>query len=114
MNYSFIKCHHREEPLMNKHNLISLLAIVLTVSSTPTLAQQQTQSYHINGEALLNFCKDTVSMMNGSKEYNVSKSSWCIGFIQGSVTAHRFFSAYYILRDPETKKMPDSEVDKRI
>ncbi len=97
---------------MKKHSLISLLAIILAISSDPTLAQPQ--SYHINGEQLLNFCKDTISMMNGSKDYNVSKSSWCIGFVQGAVTAHRFYSAYYTLKNPETRKMTDNEVDKKI
>lgn len=84
----------------------------LFMSSLVASAAEQT--YHINGEQLLSYCKDTMAMMQGSKDYNVSKSSWCIGFIQGSVTAHRFYSTYYTLQKPEHRNLPDIELEKKI
>ena len=96
---------------MNKKYLASLLGMICLISVGQAVAEQ---SYHITGDQLLSYCKDTISMMDGSKDYNVSKSSFCIGFVQGAVTAHRFFSAYYTLKLPDNRNLPDAELEKKI
>ena len=95
---------------MHKYSLISLLLIMLMTFGGIALGQG---SYHITGKQLLNYCQDTTKMMQG-KDYNVSKSSWCIGFIQGSVTSHRFFSTFYTLKKPEHRNLSDEELRKKI
>ncbi len=93
---------------MYKYGLIGLAAVTLLMAISPSLAQQQ-NTYYIKGSQLLSYCEDTVKMMQG-QHYNVSKSSWCIGFIQGSVTAHRFFSAYYAVEKNEKNDMSNNSM----
>lgn len=97
--------------MMRKYLTISTVLLLIFSMSGRAYAEE---SYHITSAQLLDYCKDTVSMMSGGKDYNVSKSSWCIGFIQGSVTSHRFYSAYYTLKTPENRHLSDEALAKKI
>jgi len=93
---------------MHKYGVIGLFALGVFGFISPTLAQQA-NTYHIKGEQLLSYCRDTIKMLKG-EHYNVSKSSWCIGFTQGSVTAHRFYSVFYTMRKHKESGMSDKQM----
>ena len=96
---------------MRKLNVIGALGLALCLGTSPAIAEPH--SYHISAKELLSYCQDTLAMMN-HKQYNVSKSSWCIGFIQGSVTSHRFYSTFYAVQDPQNKGLADNELGKKV
>lgn len=93
---------------MYKHNVIVLLTLGVLGFIPPALAQDA-NTYHIKGKQLLSYCADTIKMLKG-EHYNVSKSSWCIGFIQGSVTAHRFYTVFYTIKKHKESNMSNDEM----
>ncbi len=96
---------------MRKISTMSALGLILGILASPVMGQQD--SYHISGGELLDYCKDTAAMME-KKAYNVSKSSWCIGFVQGAVTSHRFYSAFYAVQNPQNKNLSNEALGKKV
>ena len=94
------------------HKLRSvIIAVVLSFLVMGTSFAQK--SYYVKGGMLVSYCQETLKMLKGEK-YDVSKSSWCLGFVQASVMSHQLFSALMTLKTPGHENLSEKEFVQKV
>ena len=95
---------------MYKYKIIVILMVLSVFFVAPSFAQE---SYYVKGKVLLPYCQETVKMIKGEK-YDVSKSSWCLGYVQASVMSHQLFSALVTLKTPGHEKLSEKKFMEKV
>ena len=96
---------------MNKSIIVAGLTALLLMLMGPSIAKEE--SYYVKGSMLVSYCQDTLKMVK-KKKYNVSRSSWCLGFVQASVMSHQLFSALAALKTPGGENLSEKEFIQKV